>query len=97
MYLSSEFVETETDFMRLKAWMARIGDVMPFENFVVRIPDSIDVSSYNTVIVWCESFDQFITAAKVSIGVNHAAFVKHAGLRHYLSAGTHAGRGVPPV
>ncbi len=44
--------------------MVRIGDVRTFENFVVRIPDSIDVSSYNTVIVWCESFDQFITAAK---------------------------------
>ncbi len=82
--------------MRMKVWMARIGDVRTFENFVVRIPDSIDVSSYITVIVWCESFGQFITAAKVSIGVNHAAFVKHAG-HHYLSAGTHAGRGVPPV
>lgn len=38
--------------MRQKARMARIGDVRTFENFVVRIPDSIDVSSYNTVIVW---------------------------------------------
>ena len=64
LYLSPEFVETETDFMRLKAWMASIGDVRTFENFVVRIPNSIDVSSYITVIVWCESFHQFITAAK---------------------------------
>ena len=45
LYLSPEFVETETDFMRLKARMARIGDVRTFENFVVRIRDSIDVSS----------------------------------------------------
>ena len=44
--------------------MVRIGDVRTFENFVVRVPDSIDVSSYNTVIVWCEFFGQFITAAK---------------------------------
>jgi hypothetical protein len=44
--------------------MVRIADVRTFKNFVVRIPDSIDVSSYNTVIVWCESFGQFITAAK---------------------------------
>ncbi len=64
MYLSPEFVETETDFMRMKAWMARIGNGRTFENFVVRKPDSIDVSSYNTVIVWCEFFGQFITAAK---------------------------------
>jgi hypothetical protein len=44
--------------------MVRIGDVRTFENFVVRVPDSIEVSSYNTVIVWCEFFGQFITAAK---------------------------------
>ena len=44
--------------------MALVGDVRTFENFVVRIPELIDVSSYNTVVVWCESFDQFITAAK---------------------------------
>jgi hypothetical protein len=64
LYLSPEFVETEADFMRLKAQMARIGDVRTFENFVVRLPDSVDISSYDTVIVWCESFGQFITAAK---------------------------------
>jgi hypothetical protein len=64
LYLSPEFVETEADFMRLKAQMALVGDVRTFENFVVRIPELIDVSSYNTVIVWCESFGQFITAAK---------------------------------
>jgi Electron transfer DM13 len=64
LYLSPEFVETEADFARLKAQMARVGDVKTFENFVVPVPASIDVSAYNTVIVWCESFGQFITAAK---------------------------------
>jgi hypothetical protein len=64
LYLSPEFVETEADFMRLKARMARVGDVRTFENFVVRLPETIDISNYNTVIVWCESFGQFITAAK---------------------------------
>jgi hypothetical protein len=43
--------------------MALVGDVRTFENFVVPVPASIDVSSYRAVIVWCESFDQFITAA----------------------------------
>jgi hypothetical protein len=64
LYLSPEFVETEADFMRLKAKMARVGDVKTFKNFVVQLPESIDVSDFNTVIVWCESFAQFITAAK---------------------------------
>jgi hypothetical protein len=64
LYLSPEFVETEADFMRLKPRMARVGDVRTFQNFVVPVPAAIDVSAYTTAIVWCESFSQFITAAK---------------------------------
>ncbi|MGA0114541.1 MAG: DM13 domain-containing protein [Burkholderiales bacterium] len=64
LYLSPEFVETEADFMRLKPRMARVGDVKTFDNFIVAVPDDIDPSAYTTVIVWCESFGQFITAAK---------------------------------
>lgn len=64
LYLSPEFVETEADFQRLKPRMVRVGDVKTFENFVVPVPESIDPSRYNTVIVWCESFSQFITAAQ---------------------------------
>ena len=44
--------------------MARVGDVRTFENFVVPVPADIDPGAYNTVIVWCESFGEFITAAK---------------------------------
>ena len=64
LYLSPEFVETEADFNRLKASMARVGDVKTFENFVVSVPPGIDPSNFNSVIVWCESFGEFITAAK---------------------------------
>jgi hypothetical protein len=64
LYLSPEFVETEADFLRLKANMVRVGDVKTFKNFVVPVPESIDPSRYNTVIVWCETFSQFITAAR---------------------------------
>lgn len=64
LYLSPEFVETKADFVRLKPHMVRVGDVRTFENFVVPVPQSIDVSNYNTAIVWCESFSMFITAAK---------------------------------
>ena len=54
LYLSPGFVETEADFLRLKPRMARVGDVRTFENFVVPVPEAIDVSAYDTVIVWCE-------------------------------------------
>lgn len=64
LYLSREFVETEADFLRLKPGMALVGDVRTFRNFVVAVPDGIDPAEFNTVIVWCEAFDQFITAAR---------------------------------
>ena len=64
LYLSPEFVETEADFKRLKDKMARVADVKTFENFLVSVPPGVDVSRYNTVVVWCETFSQFITAAK---------------------------------
>lgn len=64
LYLSPEFVETEADFQRLKSSMVRVGDIKTFKNFVVPVPESVDPSRYNAVIVWCETFSQFITAAK---------------------------------
>ena len=64
LYLSPKFVETESEFERLKSSMVRVGDVRTFENFIVSVPQSIDPSKYNSVIVWCESFGQFITSAR---------------------------------
>lgn len=64
LYLSPEFVETEADFNRLKPRMVRVGDIKTFTNFVVSVPESVDPARYNAVIVWCETFGQFITAAR---------------------------------
>ena len=64
LYLSPKFVETEADFNRLKGSMVRVGDVKTFEKFIVNLPAGVDPSKFNSVIVWCESFGQFITAAK---------------------------------
>lgn len=64
LYLSPSFIETEEEFERAKSTMKLIGEVKTFNNFVVESPDNIDLENYNTVIVWCESFGEFITAAK---------------------------------
>lgn len=64
LYLSPKFVETEADFIRLKNTMVRVGDINTFENFIVPVPESIDLAAFSAVIVWCESFGQFITAAE---------------------------------
>jgi hypothetical protein len=64
LYLAPQFVETEADFLRLKPQMVQVGDVRTFENFLVPVPPGIDPSRFNTVVIWCEAFSQFITAAR---------------------------------
>lgn len=64
LYLSPVFVETEDDFNRVKPDMVRVGDVKTFNNFVVNVPQGIEPASFNSVIVWCETFGEFITAAQ---------------------------------
>lgn len=64
LYLSPAFVETEADFARLKPQMQRVGDVRTFDNFIVDLPPGVDLQRFNTVIVWCETFREFITAAQ---------------------------------
>ena len=63
LYLSPQFVETEADFVSLKPDMVRVGAVKTFENFIVPIPESVDPGQFSAVIIWCESFGEFITAA----------------------------------
>lgn len=64
LYLSPEFVETEADFKRLKPQMVRVADVKTFDSFLVDVPPGVDVARYKAVIIWCETFGQFITAAR---------------------------------
>ena len=62
LYLSPEFVETEADFARLKSQMVQVGSIKNFDRFILDIPSDIDPANYNTAIVWCETFGEFITA-----------------------------------
>ncbi|MGR5063738.1 DM13 domain-containing protein [Photobacterium sp. DNB22_13_2] len=64
LYLSPEFVETEDDFNRLKSSMVKVGDIKTFDQFMLPLDESVEVAQYNTVIVWCETFGQFITSAQ---------------------------------
>ena len=64
LYLSPAFVETRDEFERLKPQMVRIADIKTFRNFLVPVPESVDPRRYNTVVVWCETFGQFISAAQ---------------------------------
>ena len=64
LYLVPAYVENEEEFLKLKKRSPRLGDVKTFENFVVPVPDNVDIEKYDTVLVWCERFSQFITSAK---------------------------------
>jgi hypothetical protein len=64
LYLVPEAVETGADFERLKARAARVGDVRTFDGFVVPLPPGVDPAAYTAVVVWCETFGRFISAAR---------------------------------
>ncbi len=63
LYLAPSFVETEAEFEAIRDGAVRVGDVDTFVNFIVPMPGGIDPADYNTVVIWCESFGEFITAA----------------------------------
>lgn len=63
-YLVPAFAENEKQFLKLKAQSLRVGDIKTFENFVVPLPDGVEIDRYTTVLVWCETFSEFISAAK---------------------------------
>lgn len=64
LYLLNEFVEDEVQFLAAKAGALQIGDVKTFDGFLLDVPEGVDVSTYSVVVVWCEAFGEFITAAK---------------------------------
>ncbi|KZN46054.1 hypothetical protein N474_09255 [Pseudoalteromonas luteoviolacea CPMOR-2] len=63
LYLSPTFVETEAEFEQHKSSMKYIAPVSSFNGFVVDMPQSVNLEEFTTIIIWCESFGEFITAA----------------------------------
>lgn len=64
LYLVPGVVDSEEGFRRVKAQSLQVGDIRTFENFIVPLAPGAALESYETVLVWCESFSRFITAAK---------------------------------
>ena len=64
LYLSPVFVEDEAEFLANKSKMKQVAEVKSFNNFVVPIKGSVEIENYTTMIIWCEAFGEFITAAK---------------------------------
>ena len=64
LYLASEFVEDEEQFLAVKDTAQLIGDIKTFSGFMMDVPPAVDIEAYTTVVVWCETFGEFITAAQ---------------------------------
>lgn len=64
LYLLPDFVEDEAEFLAVKDTAERIGDIKTFDGFAVDVPSTVDIEAYTTVLVWCETFNEFISAAK---------------------------------
>lgn len=64
LYLTRQLVLTEQEFLNIKSESVVVGEVKTFSNFILPMPDSINPSEYSAVVVWCETFGEFITAAK---------------------------------
>jgi hypothetical protein len=64
LYLTNQFVEHEDEFLPIKSEAKYVAEVKTFKNFVINIPSDINIYDYNTVVIWCERFEEFITAAK---------------------------------
>jgi hypothetical protein len=64
LFFSPQFVETRDEFLRFRKDMVPVGDVTTFENFLVEVPPHVDPVDFNSVVIWCERFGRFITAAK---------------------------------
>ena len=64
LYFSPEFVDTKEGFLKVKDRSERVADIRTFENFIVPLPPSFDAARFNTIVVWCETFSMFISAAK---------------------------------
>ena len=64
LYLINQFVEHEDEFLPIKSEAKYVAEVKTFKNFVINIPSDININDYNTIVIWCERFKEFITAAK---------------------------------
>ena len=64
LYLTKNFVTDEEDFFKAKNPALKIGAINSFNGFILELPKELNLENYNSVVIWCESFSEFITAAQ---------------------------------
>lgn len=66
LYLTPSLERDEAEFLAIKDQSVRIGDVGAFTNFSLDVPPGVRVGDYPALLIWCEAFGEFITAAELS-------------------------------
>jgi len=67
LYLLSRFAEDEAGFLAQKGTALEVGMIQHFSgDMQFALPSGTDIDQYQAVLVWCESFGQFITAAQLN-------------------------------
>ena len=65
LYLTKGQVTGVDDFLSRKSESAQIAPIKAYENFIVPVPDGVNVADYDAVLIWCEAFSAFIASAAI--------------------------------
>lgn len=65
LYLTSDYIETESEFLAIKDQSLQVGRISTFEGFVLEVP-GVGNRAFDHVVVWCETFGQFITSGSLA-------------------------------
>jgi hypothetical protein len=65
-YLAPSMPIDETSFLAIKDQSLVVGDVKSFKGFILDLPKDADVNRYSAVVIWCETFGEFITSASIN-------------------------------
>ncbi len=63
LYLTDRLIESKQEFLVSRASALKVGPVKTFDNFIVPVQGTVDLNQYSAVLIWCETFDMYITAA----------------------------------
>ena len=56
---------TKEAFLSGKSDALQVAPIKAYKNFSIDVPDGLDISDYDAVIIWCEAFSAFITSASL--------------------------------
>ena len=64
LYLAPRYVESEAEFLAIKAQSLEFGPVKPFNGFALNNVSALGDPALNTLVIWGEAFREFITSAQ---------------------------------